>query len=89
MQFRVIPMSSGEYDVQIERPTGVRTHRVHVGPDLLLALDTTETDGTDLVTAALDVLEGTGELRDLPSYVDLATYRARRGFVAKLRERIA
>jgi hypothetical protein len=89
MQFRVIPMSSGEYDVQVERPTGVRTHRVHVGADLLQALDTTGSDGADIVTAALDVLDQSGELRDLPSYVDLAGYRARRGFVAQLRERIA
>ena len=57
MSFRVIPMSSGEYDVMVESPRGVRNHRVAVGPALLRDVGADHEDGEQVVTAALDYLD--------------------------------
>jgi len=89
MTVRVIPMSSGEYDVTVEGPVGVRSHRVVVGPNLLAALDVQEDRSEQVVAAAIDVLEDQHELRDLAAFVDLDAFRARREFVDAIRRRIA
>jgi len=82
-------MSSGEYDVTVEGPVGVRSHRVVVGPELLAALDVREDRGEQVVAAAIDVLDGKQELRELAAFVDLDAMRSRRGFVDEIRRRIA
>jgi len=82
-------MSSGEYDVTVERPVGVRSHRVVIGPDLLAALEVDEDQSEQVVAAAIDVLEGSHELRELGAFLDLDAFRERRGFVDEIRRRIA
>jgi hypothetical protein len=89
MSFRVIPMSSGEYDVTVESALGVRSHRVVIGPALLSALGTDHERGAQVVTAAIDYLDDAHELRALAPYVDLDAFRSRRGFVDEVRRRIA
>jgi hypothetical protein len=89
MTYRVIPMSSGEYEVTVEVPVGVRSHRIVVGPQLLGDLGADHERGEQVVAAALDYLDDAQELRTLPAYVDLDAYRVRRGFVAEVRRRIS
>jgi hypothetical protein len=87
--YRVIPMSSGEFDVQIEAVTGVRNHRVAVGAPLLARLACDETAGERIVSAAFDYLAEHHELGSLPHFLDLSAYRSRSGFVDDLQRRLA
>jgi len=89
MTYRVIPMSSGEFDVQIDAVNGVRNHRVSVGPELLTELAVHESEARRVATAAIEHMDEHRELASLPAFVDLSRYGRRAGFVRDIRHRLA
>jgi len=89
MTYQVIPMSSGEFDVQVDAASGVRNHRVSVGPALLTELAVDESEAGRVVTAAIEHMDERRELASLPAFVDLSEYGRRVGFLRDLRQRLA